>query len=257
MFVLSRNGKEIYPNEIIMLNAAMIDVLNQQHTYISANKLDDQILKTQIRVAGILDEEPVRPSVPVLPSSSVSGTTGPAGPTGPIGPTSYAKPFVTGEDIIKTQLRVAGILDEEPVRAPPSTVLGTTGMASPVVSPTSPSPVTGPVSDAELLKYKSLSPNIPVTQALLQRNKEVLSKFNSAIRLIEDNLKLKLSELEKTRDEELLKLLRPYADVFKILDEVIQLTIQNNLLLSDAQILLINENLTKLLNSLTLLTTKA
>jgi hypothetical protein len=248
MFVLSRNGKEIYPNEIIMLNAAMIDVLNQQHTYISANKLDDQILKTQIRVAGILDEEPVRPSVPVLPSSSVSGTTGPAGPTGPIGPTSYAKPFVTGEDIIKTQLRVAGILDEEPVRAPPSTVLGTTGMAS---------PATGPVSDAELLKYKSLSPNIPVTQALLQRNKDVLSKFNSAIRLIEDNLKLKLSELEKTRDEELLKLLRPYADVFKILDEVIQLTIQNNLLLSDAQILLINENLTKLLNSLTLLTTKA
>jgi hypothetical protein len=62
MFVVNRNGNSLYPNQLIMMNAIMSDVLSQQRDYITGNNYNDQIIKTQLKVAGIFDESEKKPS---------------------------------------------------------------------------------------------------------------------------------------------------------------------------------------------------
>ncbi len=72
MFVVSRNGNKLYPNQLIMLNAIMSDTLALQRNFITGTgakcsqgkSLNEQILATQSKVAGLLDDEPVSLPVP-------------------------------------------------------------------------------------------------------------------------------------------------------------------------------------------------
>ncbi len=69
MFVLSRNGRTLYPNQLIMMNAVMSDILNNQRGYIngSNNNYNSKILETQSIVAGLLESD--KPAV-ITPSVS-------------------------------------------------------------------------------------------------------------------------------------------------------------------------------------------
>lgn len=59
MFVLGRNERTLYPNQLIMMNAVMSDILNNQKAYINGtnNNYNTKILETQSIVAGLLESD--------------------------------------------------------------------------------------------------------------------------------------------------------------------------------------------------------
>ncbi len=59
MFVLNRNERTLYPNQLIMMNAVMSDILNNQKSFINGtnNNYNSKILETQSIVAGLLESD--------------------------------------------------------------------------------------------------------------------------------------------------------------------------------------------------------
>lgn len=57
MFVLNRNGRTLYPNQLIMMNAVMSDILNNQRGYINGSNNNSKILETQSIVAGLFESD--------------------------------------------------------------------------------------------------------------------------------------------------------------------------------------------------------
>ncbi len=179
MFVVSRNGNKLYPNQLIMLNAIMSDTLALQRNFITGTgakcsqgkSLNEQILATQSKVAGLLDDEPV--SLPV-----------------------------------------------------PS------------------------VSEKELATYKPIIKGTKVTPEMIAKNKKVYAEFKMAFDLIKKNIDIQIAGLNDVEDLELKRLLESLSKKFGEIKTIIDMAEGNNILLTDNQLLLINQSIREFFKSL-------
>lgn len=189
MFVVNRNANRLYPNQLIMLNAIMADTLALQRNFITGNE-------------------------------SKTGKTCSSGKS-------------LNEQILSTQSKVAGLLDEEPVSVPvPS------------------------VDSSDLAKYKPIIKGTKITLEMISKNKKVFTEFKMAFELIKKNIDMQIASLNNDEDSELKKLLISLSAKFEETKKIIELTEGNNFLLTDDQLLLINSSLDQFLKSLSSINTK-